>query len=94
MELERTLEKWHQRRPICSIQTVDDAAAMHPISECPQPAAEIINPHAEKMFRVMKDGRKYAPFLCCFPCGVPQGICQRFKASPHGGWRQVAGIKC
>jgi hypothetical protein len=39
-------------------------------------------------------GRKYTPFSCCFPCGVPQGICQRFEASPHGGWRQVAGIKC
>jgi RecQ family ATP-dependent DNA helicase len=94
MELERTLERWHQRCPICYIQIVDDAVAMHPITECPQPAAEIINGHVEKMFRTMTDGRKYAPFSCCFPCGVPQAICQQFEPSPHGGWRQMAGIKC
>src|SRR5258708_31652625 len=46
------------------------------------------------MLRTMEDERKYAAFSCWFACGVPQGICQRFEASPHGGWRQMAGIKC
>lgn len=59
MELERTLEQWHQRCPICYVQTMDDTAAMHAIAQCPQPAAEIINPHVEKMVRTMKDERKY-----------------------------------
>lgn len=94
MELEWTLEQWHQRCPICYVQTADDATAMHPITECPQSAAEIINPHVDQMVRTMKDERKYAPYSCCFPCGVPQAICQRFEPHPQGGWRQIAGIKC
>lgn len=94
IELERTLEQWHQRCPICYVQTVDDTTAMHAIGQCPQAAAEIIHGHVEKMVRRMKDERQYAPYSCCFPCGVPQAVCRRFEPNPHGGWRQIAGIKC
>jgi superfamily II DNA helicase RecQ len=94
MELEQTLEQWHQQCPICYIQMVDKAVAMHPITQCRQAAAEIINPHVEQMFQTMKNERKYASFSCCFSCGVPQAICQRFETSPHGGWRVIDGNKC
>jgi superfamily II DNA helicase RecQ len=93
-QLEPTLLQWQHRCALCYTETTDMAMSMHPIMACSQPAAAIIQGHIEQMTRQMRDQRKYARFSCCFTCGVPQGICQRYEVSPHGGWRLIPERQC
>lgn len=93
-ELERRLTQWTQRCPVCYIETVDAQISMHPIHQCPQADAGAVQDHIEQMTRAMRDGRKYAKFSCCFPCGVPQAICQRYESNGQGGWRVIPERQC
>ncbi|QGA22350.1 hypothetical protein EYB26_010066 [Talaromyces marneffei] len=93
-QLESTLLQWQHRCAVCYMETMDVAMSMHPITACSQPAAGIVQGHIEQMTRQMRERRKYARFSCCFTCGVPQAICQRYEARPDGGWRVIPERQC
>jgi superfamily II DNA helicase RecQ len=92
--LERTLSQWQQRCPICYIETMDPTISMHPIATCSQSDAPMIQRDIAQMTQAMRDQRKYARFSCCFTCGVPQSICQRYEVNTHGGWRLIPERQC
>jgi hypothetical protein len=93
-DLERRLQQWTQRCPICYMDTIDAQISMHTIAHCAQDDADQVRSAIREMTRAMRDGRKYARFSCCYICGVPQVICQRYESNGNGGWRVIAEREC
>jgi len=92
-DLERRLEWWVGRCPVCVVEGEPDSR--HPISECQQEKAEGIQQEWIGLATGMRPGEgkagKFVPFSCCFTCHAPQAICQRWVGHEggQGRWRKT-----
>jgi hypothetical protein len=52
-------------------------------------AAEI-----RKGVTIIASSIQWERFSCCFECGVPQAICERYESQADGGWKRKTGGRC
>ena len=61
------------------------------IWECEREEAEAIVQGID----AFEEGKRWAPYSCCYGCGLPQSICSSFLMdSEKGGYRKEAGERC
>ncbi|KAK3896428.1 hypothetical protein C8A05DRAFT_20594, partial [Staphylotrichum tortipilum] len=63
----------------------------HGIQECMEDDAANVRRTVERVRGVVR----WAPYSCCFDCGLPQEICSRYEPrGPAGGFQRIAGRRC
>jgi superfamily II DNA or RNA helicase len=71
--LRQRLERW---KTVCVPCRVEGRPYRHLLRQCPVQSTAIIEQGRQQLqLRI-----KYAPFSCCFKCGVPQVLCDRWTA--------------
>jgi superfamily II DNA helicase RecQ len=97
-DLERRLEQWVGRCPVCVI-VAGVADSRHSITACQQAAAEEMRQEWAGLARGMRPGPgragRFAAFSCCFTCHVPQAICAGWERQEgeRGRWK-ASGRRC
>jgi superfamily II DNA helicase RecQ len=89
-DLERQLEWWVGRCPLCVILGCDEQQTQHTLSTCSHQEA---NGARKAWFEMGKSMRppgpgkagKFAPFSCCYGCFVPQAMCQKWQRQEGQG---------
>jgi len=91
-ELERQLEEWKGRCPLCFINGHD---SRHSIDDCVQRGSGDIQKGWQEMKTLMAQKRWFAMFSCCFDCHVPQAICQKWvQKKEQGKWERLSNASC
>ena len=92
-EFEEQLGKWVNKCPLCRFQKRHNQ--QHQLEDCPDPEAEMVYKMVQIMIDEIYRKKRLAPFSCCYQCGIPQAICQRWKQKEEQGWFQkVEGVEC
>jgi RecQ family ATP-dependent DNA helicase len=91
-ELERQLEEWVGRCPVCFIRGFPESK--HSIISCVEDGAKEVKDNWFRMRKRMRDDRMFAAFSCCYDCHVPQSICAKWVAAENGKWGRLAQGKC
>lgn len=92
-EFEEALRKWANRCPLCKLQKRQDQK--HRLEDCPHAEARGLISGVRIMTQEIQGKKRFAQFSCCFDCGVPQAICQKWKQKDEQGWfEKVPGIEC
>ncbi|KAK4242971.1 P-loop containing nucleoside triphosphate hydrolase protein, partial [Corynascus novoguineensis] len=87
------LDTWSAGCQWCrAIGEGEAAYSSHTLFEgCQDENAEAV----QDMVKQARQAVKWAPYSCCFQCGIPQAICQRFEPrGGSGGYRPVDGRTC
>jgi superfamily II DNA or RNA helicase len=88
-DLAARLEEWEGRCPLCYVR--GKPAQGHGLMTCESEGAEEV----QEVYQHMKKGVRWEKYSCCFQCGVPQAICDRWERIPdEWGWRQVRPGRC
>lgn len=98
-EFEEQLKKWVSRCPLCQLQNLGGQKRQrnvrHWLEDCPHPELDQILDAVQTMTKEMQEKRRFAAFSCCYDCGVPQAICQKWKQKDEQGWfKKVEGVRC
>ena len=92
-EFEEQLRKWANRCPICKLQK--EIQQQHRLEDCKHPELENVLYGVRSMIEEIQGKKRFAKFSCCFDCGVPQAICQKWKQKDETGWfEKVKGVEC
>ena len=92
-EFEEQLRKWANHCPLCKLQK--KSQQQHRLEDCPHAEAEALVNGVRIMTQEIQGKRRFAKFSCCFDCGVPQAICQKWKQKDEQGWYEKAvGVEC
>lgn len=92
-EFEEQLGKWANKCPLCRFQKGHNQ--QHQLEDCQDPQAEMVYKMVQIMIEGIQEKRRFARFSCCYQCGVPQAICQRWKQKEGvGGFKEVSGVSC
>ena len=86
--LRRQLARWTNRCAIC--EAMDEATSGHSVQRCWRPESRLVKEFIDRVQKKIK----YEDYSCCFPCGLPQEICNRWESNGQGRWKQVAGQVC
>ena len=87
-ELGRQLRRWHGRCPMCFGRAEEDR---HELMECEQERSRA----AQEVYRRTRAMIRYEKYSCCFRCGLPQGLCQRYEQrTSEGFWQLKARQEC
>jgi superfamily II DNA helicase RecQ len=88
-ELVHMMEEWKAGCQRCRAWGV--RGRDHDIWTCEREGAKEIQAGMEA-FEKMK---RWALYSCCFPCGLPQAVCQSFEMDiTTGGYRKQRGVEC
>jgi hypothetical protein len=90
-ELERQLEEWVGRCPVCFIREFPESK--HSIIDCVEEGAKEVRDDWFRMRKRMRDDRIFAAYSCCYDCHVPQAICTKWAAE-NGKWKSLPQGKC
>jgi hypothetical protein len=92
-ELERQLERFQGRCPLCLVRQAE--VQQHAIENCTADHASVIRELSSTLKKKMADEKWFEGFSCCYHCHVPQAMCQRWQQkSEQGWWEEVGGVKC
>jgi superfamily II DNA helicase RecQ len=92
-EFEEQLRKWANGCPLCKLQK--RRQQQHRLEDCKHPELESVLHGVHSMTEEMQGKKRFDKFSCCFDCGVPQAICQKWKQKDRQGWfEKVAGVEC
>ena len=87
-ELQQQLRRWHNQCPVCWIQRRDHR---HNLMQCSHENSR----RAQKVYQDTRQRIRYEKYSCCFHCGLPQGICQRYEQrASQGFWEVIPGMHC
>jgi superfamily II DNA helicase RecQ len=70
------LARCHQRCPVCLVHQQKELH--HSLQQCQHPDAQKVQDFVRQSRRCVK----WDKYSCCWECGVPQAICERYE--PHG----------
>lgn len=89
-ELVEYLEEWCGKCPICHLY--QKASPWHDMKDCPMGQESGLQMHVQDA----EKGIRYEDFSCCFYCGVPQGICDRWEQiqGEAGWWSEKKERQC
>lgn len=79
-EMMEYLDEWNHKCPLCHLRS--EASPWHQIKECPREEAKQIMASVDGMVGKIR----YERFSCCYYCGVPQAICNRWEQKEEQGW--------
>ena len=92
-EFEEALRKWANGCPLCRVQR--RRQHQHRLKDCTHPELETVLSAVQTMTQEIQGKRRFAEFSCCYDCGVPQAICQKWKQKDEQGWfEKVKGVEC
>lgn len=92
-EFEGALRKWANGCPLCRVQK--RYVHQHRLEDCTHPELETVLYAVQTMTQEIQGKKRFAEFSCCYDCGVPQAICQKWKQKDEQGWfEKVKGIEC
>lgn len=81
-ELERYLEEWHEKCPICAWRGRENIS--HQLEKCQEAGIQEIK---EEVYKI-QSRLQFERYAACFRCGMPQSICQKWKRTKDEGFRQ------
>lgn len=95
-EFEEMLAKWVGCCAVCMGQGVSEV--YHQMEGCPDREKQVWKGTQWGIERVTEEmiaKRRFGPYSACFGCGLPQAICQQWKAASNDGrlFRRVPGKK-
>lgn len=79
--LRRQLARWANRCAICEAKGDDSS---HDVRQCSQARSR----EAQERIKAIEEEIKFEKFSGCFPCGVPQEICHRWKSNGRGRYER------
>lgn len=92
-ELERQLERFQGRCPLCLVHQAEEQ--QHAIENCTADHASVIRELSATLTKKMADEKWFDRFSCCYHCHAPQAMCQRWQQkSEQGWWEEVGGVEC
>jgi superfamily II DNA helicase RecQ len=92
-EFEEQLKKWVNRCPLCHLHQRDEQR--HRLEDCMHPELDTVLEGVKAMAQEIQVKKRFADFSCCYECGVPQAICQKWKQKKEQGWFDRDGsIRC
>src|SRR5450432_3502659 len=92
-EFEEALRKWANRCPLCKLQGMRQQ--QHRLEDCTHPELAEVLEGVRFMTEEIQGKKRFAEFSCCYDCGVPQAICQKWKQKDEQGWfEKVRGVEC
>ncbi|KAK4221164.1 P-loop containing nucleoside triphosphate hydrolase protein [Podospora fimiseda] len=62
----------------------------HRLEECMEEDSGVVRQTVERVRRKIR----WEKYSGCFDCGIPQGICKRYRAKVDGGYERVQGGSC
>ncbi|KAK3983828.1 hypothetical protein QBC44DRAFT_390842, partial [Cladorrhinum sp. PSN332] len=62
----------------------------HGLEECTEEDSGVIREAVERV----RGKIRWEKYSGCFDCGIPQGICERYRAKVDGGYERVRGGRC
>jgi superfamily II DNA helicase RecQ len=83
-QFRQQLEQWVGRCPLCHLQGRKEQ--QHRLEDCQHPEVNAVLEAVTAMATEMQAKKRFAPLSCCYTCGVPQVICQRWKQQQEQGW--------
>ncbi|KAL8991690.1 MAG: hypothetical protein Q9169_007742, partial [Polycauliona sp. 2 TL-2023] len=87
-KLQQQLRRWQDRCPMCFTQQRKDR---HSLMQCQH---EDSRP-SQKVYQATRQRIRYERYSCCFQCGLPQGLCQRYEQrASQGFWELIPGRDC
>jgi RecQ family ATP-dependent DNA helicase len=91
-EFRQQLERWVDRCPLCHLQGRREQ--QHRLEDCQHPDLETVLGEVATMTIEMQAKERFERFSCCYECGVPQAICQKWKAKDEGGYEEDQTVQC
>jgi superfamily II DNA helicase RecQ len=92
-QFRQQLEQWVDRCPLCHLQGRKEQ--QHRLEDCQHPEIEVVLEAVTTMTTEIQRKKRFAPFSCCYTCGVPQAICQRWKQQEEQGWfEEDIAVRC
>ena len=90
--LRSILEEWSAGCPWCrATGEAEEVWRAHGLEGCEEVEAEAVIEMVERVKRVVR----WEAYSCCFNCGVPQAMCERYETrGAEGGFRRVEGRGC
>jgi superfamily II DNA/RNA helicase len=85
--LDRRLQQW---KGICAVCRGMGLDYHHIVTNCVEPDGR----EAARYIKSVRNKVKFEAYTCCFKCGVPQSICQRYRDDGDGNFEFVQGAKC
>nr|GEZ17793.1 RecQ helicase L2 [Tanacetum cinerariifolium] len=86
--LRRQLAWWTNRCAVC--EAAGEGASGHDVRQCWRAESRA----AKEKIQTVETTIRYEVFSCCFPCGLPQEICNRWEPNGRGRYRRVEGRDC
>lgn len=95
VEFRRMIGKWARGCTWCRAnKEVDSRVRGHSLAECEREMAEEVRETGSKVWKVIGE-MKWEGYGCCFRCGLPQWVCERFVMDEGtGGYKMRAGGQC
>ena len=67
----------------------------HQLEDCTHPEIAAVLQGVQTMTQEVQGKKRFAKFSCCFDCGVPQAICQKWRQKDEQGWfEKIKGVEC
>jgi hypothetical protein len=91
-ELAERLEEWSEGCVACRAFGIGAEGRWkgHGLEGCGEEGGEMVRAAVEKVREVLR----WEAYSCCFVCGLPQAMCERYEAEGSNGWRRVTGGRC
>jgi len=83
-EFRQQLEQWVHRCPLCHLGGRENQ--QHKLADCQHPEIDRVLEGVAAMTTEIQSKKRFAPMSCCYTCGVPQVICDRWKQQEEQGW--------
>jgi septation ring formation regulator EzrA len=91
-EFKEALRKWANRCLLCRAKRKEH---QHQLKDCRHRELEAVLNAVQTMTHEIQGKKRFAEFSCCYDCGVPQAICQKWKQKDEQGWyEKVKGGGC
>jgi hypothetical protein len=86
------LDGWLAGCPWCrAIGEAEEVWRAHRLENCEEVEAEAVVEMVQRVKRVVR----WEAYSCCFDCGIPQAMCERYETrGVGGGFRRVEGRGC
>jgi superfamily II DNA helicase RecQ len=92
-EFRQQLEQWVDRCPLCRLQGRPEQ--QHRLEDCQHPELEMVLQEVRIMIEEIQEKKRFEEFSCCYTCGVPQAICQRWRQDgAEGGFIEEKTVPC
>jgi hypothetical protein len=92
-QFRQQLEQWVNRCALCHLQGRREQ--QHRLEDYQHPDIDVVLEAVATMITEIQSKKRFAAFSCCYRCGVPQAICQRWRQQEEQGWfEEDTAVRC